>query len=147
MRPGEFNLQYHVQSDRHTVFLRGELDLATAPEFLATIREQLVRRVSSITLDLGGVTFVDSTGLHAILRVRQLCHTHRCELALTTVQPQAQRLLEITGAEDLLLVGDSNRARGTHESFLSKRRRFADGIVRDYLRGLRTVSEPTSQPR
>jgi anti-sigma B factor antagonist len=47
-------------------FLEGELDLATAP-LMTTAIEPAVTRGGPITLDLGNVTFVDSTGVAAIL--------------------------------------------------------------------------------
>jgi anti-sigma B factor antagonist len=47
-------------------FLQGELDLATVP-LMNTAIEAAVARGGPITLDFGDVTFVDSTGVAAIL--------------------------------------------------------------------------------
>jgi anti-anti-sigma factor len=47
-------------------FLQGELDLAAAP-LLNTAIEPAVARGGPITLDFGDVTFVDSTGVAAIV--------------------------------------------------------------------------------
>ncbi|RJK98338.1 anti-sigma factor antagonist [Vallicoccus soli] len=43
----------------------GDLDLATAP----ALREELLRRLrqGDVVLDLGGVGFLDSSGLHALM--------------------------------------------------------------------------------
>ena len=47
-------------------FLQGELDMGTAP-LMNTAIEPAVTRGGPITLDFGDVTFVDSTGVAAIL--------------------------------------------------------------------------------
>ena len=54
-------------------------------------------------IDLGGVEFIDSTGLNAILRARELCQEHQCHFYLTPVQPPARRLFELTRVMDKLL--------------------------------------------
>ena len=65
LRPAEPN--FGITSDGPRMFcLEGELDLATAP-LMTTAIEAAVHRGGPITLDFGDVTFVDSTGVVAIL--------------------------------------------------------------------------------
>lgn len=77
------------------VRVRGEIDLAAAEEFTdqlcATARVSTQR---SFVIDLSGVTFMDSTGLHALQTVAETCP--RLDLLIRT-SPQVFRVLEIAG--------------------------------------------------
>jgi len=48
------------------VFVRGELDLATAPDARALLGTLLASGVLDVAVDLGGLEFVDSHGLAAL---------------------------------------------------------------------------------
>jgi anti-anti-sigma factor len=48
-------------------------------------------------LDLEELSFMDSTGLRAVLMSREHCERHGCELYLARPQPTVLRLLELTG--------------------------------------------------
>jgi anti-anti-sigma factor len=84
------------------VILAGELDLATAPQLEAMTEQLCSNGARELVLDLREVAFIDSTGLRAILRAREHCEGHRCELFLTPGQPAVQRLFELTGVLDRL---------------------------------------------
>jgi anti-anti-sigma factor len=80
---------------QHTLHLHGELDLASASDLMASA-SLLVYDASELVLDLGGVDFIDSTGLNVILRLRELCRNHYCRLVLAAPSHQVRRLLEVT---------------------------------------------------
>ena len=106
--PGELVLQVEVEADRHTLFAAGEVDIATTPELVTTLVELLAQGARSIVLDMGDVTFIDSTGLRGIFLVRELCEARGCDLEFTRVQRQAQRVFEFSGVLDRLpLVADA----------------------------------------
>jgi len=53
--------------------VHGEIDLATAEPFEEQAGEAVMDAPgSSVLLDLSGVTFMDSAGLHALIRVMEL---------------------------------------------------------------------------
>jgi anti-sigma B factor antagonist len=85
---------------RISVAVRGELDLAHAADLKATLVRELAGG-TSVLLDLSAVEFIDSTGLAAI--VTALNHSKGAELRLdSNLQPQARRLMELTGVLALL---------------------------------------------
>jgi anti-anti-sigma factor len=43
------------------------------------------------------VTFLDSSGLYLVLRLRDHCERNRCRLSLTSATPEVWRVFEITG--------------------------------------------------
>ena len=83
--------------------LIGEFDLAAA----AALREQLDAAKATadrgVVLDLAEVTFVDSAGLRELLRAHQALAAERKGLVLIGLQPAVIRLLELTGATDMLV--------------------------------------------
>jgi anti-sigma B factor antagonist len=96
-------LSLHTQADgdRHTLAIGGELDLATVPELEARA-EQICAEGCELVLDLSELAFIDSTGLLAILKTRELCAERRCGFFLTPGPSAVQRLFELTGLLDEL---------------------------------------------
>jgi anti-sigma B factor antagonist len=92
-------LSVKAQSEgrRHTLALAGELDIATVPELDAMTERVCADGAGELVLDLRELAFIDSTGLRAILRAREQCEAHRCQLFLTPGPPAVQRLFELTG--------------------------------------------------
>jgi anti-sigma B factor antagonist len=84
--------------------LEGEFDMAAAP----ALREQLEAArgvdVRGVVLDLGGVTFVDSSGLRELLRASSAYREAGMSLVLASLQPAVVRLLELTRATDAIAV-------------------------------------------
>ena len=103
--PVYFEVKDAVCGSEHRLFLSGELDLLTGP-----LLEEMVVRVcatqatNTITLDLSDVTFMDSTGLGAVLHAQELCREERYEFRLMSPQRQVQRLFEVAGVIDHLPV-------------------------------------------
>jgi anti-anti-sigma factor len=81
------------------LIVAGELDISTSH----LLDEALARAVGtdalSIVVDLHAVSFMDSTGLHVLIRHTQ---ESRPRVRLTKGSPQVQRLFELTGALDYL---------------------------------------------
>ncbi len=84
------------------VSIYGELDVATAPD----LKERLVDLVnegrSRIVLDLGGVDFLDSTGLGMIVSALKRARTHGGDLRIVCTESRITRLFEITGLDKAL---------------------------------------------
>lgn len=94
-----------VVSMRHgddgvTVVITGELDLATAGEFIGAL-EALEPLAAPVTIDLGELAFIDSVGLRALLTAReQVEQSTDCRLRLVGVGDDHFRLLELCGLVD-----------------------------------------------
>jgi anti-anti-sigma factor len=78
------------------VSVTGELDLLVADELVTVVRAAFSHQ-SGVELDLGELSFVDSSGLGALVRIRKEAEGHGIPLALTNVPPSTKRLLEVTG--------------------------------------------------
>jgi anti-sigma B factor antagonist len=77
--------------------LSGELDLATTGELETAIAELCADGASEAVLDLDGLTFVDSTGLRAILGARDMCADNGCAFYVTHGRHAVERVFELTG--------------------------------------------------
>jgi anti-anti-sigma factor len=66
--------QFELDRTPDGVFIRGEIDLADADAFVDAIyREAIQGGDARFVIDLSGVTFMDSTGVHALVRVIERC--------------------------------------------------------------------------
>jgi anti-anti-sigma factor len=104
------------EGDRHTLLLRGELDMVGAPELEARAQQLCANHASELVLDLSQLEFIDSAGLNSILHVRALCQEHMCEFCLTPGARPVQRLFEVTRLIDRLPFRKSRRGErpGSH---------------------------------
>jgi anti-sigma B factor antagonist len=92
-----------VHHNSHTVVrVQGELDLAVAPQLRSRLGNLIADADGAILLDLADVTFIDSTGLCAILTAnRELDERHR-ELRVVKASVQVRRFFELCGITDLI---------------------------------------------
>ena len=83
--------------DPTTVRLTGDLDLACAP-LLKRLLTPMARAGRDVVLDLGGVTFLDCSGVTALLRAHRLVQARGGSLTLRHVSPRVRRVIELTRA-------------------------------------------------
>jgi anti-anti-sigma factor len=81
------------------MWVEGEFDLAVVDEFLERALAAL-DRCQTLELDLGGVSFIDSSGLGALVRVRQEAAIRGKTMSLVNVSAATHRLLQITGLHE-----------------------------------------------
>lgn len=94
---GRLTLRVHDRGARRTLILSGELDLASRPLLDEALAQLGQERIEALVLDLSGVSFMDSTGLHAVLVTKDLCARRGCELLFVRGSTQVQRLFELSG--------------------------------------------------
>lgn len=84
--------------------LSGELDVDTAPRFSRTLLESLQASSGGrVQLRCGELSFIDSTGLLALLQLTQVAAEHGVDLKIVEPSRQMRRLLQLTGTDRLLL--------------------------------------------
>ena len=83
----------------------GEIDMGT----IGPLRRELdvaAEEAATVLLDLSGVTFIDSTGLHLLLETGRKSAEGGWGFALVRSSSVVQRLIEVSGTGDLLPVLD-----------------------------------------
>ncbi|MGH2864542.1 MAG: STAS domain-containing protein [Solirubrobacteraceae bacterium] len=100
--PGQFSLQDVVGDGDHRLVLAGELDLTAVPVLERCLREICTHETSSVTIDLSGLTFMDSNGLRIVLLARELCEQNGCDFMLVQGPAQVRRLFDLSCLLDRL---------------------------------------------
>jgi anti-anti-sigma factor len=103
MSENGFDIATESTGETTRVTVTGDLDLVTAPRLREHMGAQLEGRAEIILLDLAEVSFVDSTGLHALL---DAAARDRDRLRVVP-SPALLRLLDIAGLHDQLPIVDS----------------------------------------
>jgi anti-sigma B factor antagonist len=86
------------------VALRGEIDIATVPSLERALDTAIRNSRGAFVLDLSDVEFLDSTGLHVLLRARALLAREDRALAVVCPSGPVRRLFEVAGIADLLFL-------------------------------------------
>ena len=87
-----------IPVDSRTLRLVGDLDMATVPSLHAAL--QLLHGGGSITLDLEGLSFLDSSGLNEFARCARSLDGHG-PLILVNVPGRISSLLEMVGFDKM----------------------------------------------
>lgn len=83
--------------------LYGEIDQHCVTEIREEIDRHIdIKHVNNLIFDLGGVTFMDSSGLGMIMGRYKKISTIGGKLMLVRPQPQVDRILELSGIKKLL---------------------------------------------
>lgn len=87
--------------------ISGEMDYVTSPGLWKQISEVLAGNAGFAVLDLSDVSFCDSAGLNLLLRASKWAASHDAELVLAGVPGPLLRILEMTGADQVLPAFDT----------------------------------------
>jgi len=80
------------------ITVAGEIDMAGGPTLEAVIMRQETEQ--PLTLDISGVSFIDSSGLRSLLEASRRAQGRGTVVRLQGVGPEVARLLDITGTTD-----------------------------------------------
>jgi anti-sigma B factor antagonist len=105
-QPGELMIKGVCEPDAFLLSLYGELDLATSPLLEAKLRMVESTNSERIVIDLSGLTFIDSTGLHALVRAELRWRASGRGLVLLRGPRAVQRVFELTKALSLFTFED-----------------------------------------
>jgi anti-sigma B factor antagonist len=108
LAPASFEVKARTHRRTALVELRGELDLATVPQ-LAELLDGLTpdaEGLRHIVLDLRGLTFMDASGLHELIRQNDRARQNRHNLAVVRGRTAIERLLALTAVAELLVLVD-----------------------------------------
>lgn len=95
----DLSLDVTRSGDWSVVRVGGEIDLATAPR----LRERLITVIDDgadrLVVDLGGVDFIDSTGLGVLIGALKRVRGRDGDLRLVCGEPRILKVFEITGLD------------------------------------------------
>ncbi len=85
------------------VRLRGELDVAGAPE-LRSVLYPMLDDGQSVVVDCSELHFLDSTGLGVLIWAHKRAREHGREVRLRATSGAVAKVLDITGLDEILAV-------------------------------------------
>jgi len=103
--PPEFSLsQESLDSERHVVAVRGEIDLFTAPELKSALSEAIESGHTRIVVDLTDTTFLDSTALGVLIGAVKRLRSREGALVIVNVDQNIAKTFEITGLDQIFTI-------------------------------------------
>lgn len=97
---GPFRLSATQDGRTYRLALAGELDLGAVETVEAALAEAFDADVDVLEIDLSALTFLDSTGLRAILAARDGAAARALDLRLRRGPRKVQRVFALTGLEE-----------------------------------------------
>ena len=93
-------MKYKAENRQLTITLTGELDHHAAKGLMEAIDRCMEHNLPEKTLlDLGGLTFMDSSGIAVVLRAKRRMEALAGALVVVNIPRQAARVLETAGLD------------------------------------------------
>jgi anti-sigma B factor antagonist len=81
------------------VSVTGELDIATADQAYTYLSDVIDHGYAPLSVDLGGLTFCDASGLGVLARTANHAREAGRQLKLTSTRPSLVKIMRITGMD------------------------------------------------
>lgn len=93
-----------AESSYTLVTLAGESDATTRQSLRDFLESEVSKDVRRLIIDLSGLRFMDSAGVHVLVDVRAMLLDRGGELLLVAPQPVVARVMNLAGADRLIPV-------------------------------------------
>ena len=97
--------EFAIRADREgpvaTVAVKGELDVATAPDLIAAVAA-LEAGYEELVIDLSECSFFASSGISVVLDENARGASEGFRLVVVKAPPEVQRIFDLTGLEDII---------------------------------------------
>lgn len=91
------------EQDELTVYLQGEIDHHAARGMMLSLdREVAARDPRSLTVDMGEVTFMDSSGIAVLLRAFRRMEETGGSMSARNIPPQARKVFTAAGLDRII---------------------------------------------
>lgn len=100
----EFWVTTEHEGNGFVLSVYGELDVASGPELEKQIKRLQWAGANSIVIDLSGLDFIDSTGLHVLIRAHRRALDG--QLRLLRGSRNVHRVFQLTGTDAVLPFAD-----------------------------------------
>lgn len=91
------SITFHPDGDEIRVAAAGEIDFTTAERFRTGLYTAINRNYPRILVDMGGVLFMDSSGISILIHAQRRAQAAGATLTVINCQPPIRQVLEVTG--------------------------------------------------
>jgi anti-sigma B factor antagonist len=102
--PLQFELDATIQKPRTTLLLAGELDAATVPQLELALDKAENAGAEQIVVDLERLTFIDSTGLQALVAYHRRFDGSGPALVIRRPRAEVASIFALVGLDKLLRI-------------------------------------------
>lgn len=102
-----FLVQTQVADGAIMLTISGELDLVSSPVLEQALEGLGASDARLVMLDMRGLEFMDSTGIHLLVKAHQRAHQAGQRFALIRGSEQVHRMLDLTGVSEQMTIVDS----------------------------------------
>jgi len=95
-----------ADGDLPVLQVAGEVDVATAPALAEHLDALLAGGDARVVVETGGMTFIDSSGLGALVTALRRARASGQEIEIRGLQPSPRRVFEITGLHEVFVLAD-----------------------------------------
>ncbi len=95
-----------TDSEKVTVYLKGDIDLTSSPEVRVAMREILSSKPKEVILDLEEVSYMDSSGVATLVEALQQINKYEGHLKLRKLQPRVKSVFEIARLTEIFDISD-----------------------------------------
>ncbi len=92
-----------------SLVLDGEIDLARVPELRELVERYRSSSAVNVAVDLGNVTFMDSSGLSFLANLHQIAMGRGGSVSVVHSSANLDRVIRLTGLDQILAVGATER--------------------------------------
>ena len=90
-----FTWRLEVETERTRLVLVGEVDIAAGDELLVAV-DEVASQGLPLVVELGGVTFLDGSGISALMAITQVAVDRGITIGFTDRPPVVDRILDLT---------------------------------------------------
>lgn len=87
-----------------TLRLQGEIDILTVERLRVELGDAVDRRPRRLVVDIAGVSFIDSTGLGALMSAFQRARDNGTDFVLANPSTQVRQILVLSGLMEVVPV-------------------------------------------
>ncbi len=96
--------EFHEEKRTWRMELIGEIDIYTASDLKSTFHEMIENKKEPVEIDLQNLEYIDSTGLGVLIGALKRLREEDKQITLYHVRPNIQKLLNITGLNQIFVV-------------------------------------------
>lgn len=108
------NIQSTSQGDIRILELSGELDYHSSPDLREKLTELTVKQAPKILVNLGGVDYMDSSGIATFVEAFQKAKRYQGRLILAALTPTVRGVFEIAKLDSIFEITSTVAEAVTH---------------------------------
>ncbi|OGH59159.1 MAG: hypothetical protein A3G34_02425 [Candidatus Lindowbacteria bacterium RIFCSPLOWO2_12_FULL_62_27] len=88
------------------IHVKGEIDMNTSPKLRDLLKSSEAQRMKKVTVDLSGVTYMDSSGIATLVEMLQTLTAKKGRLILKAMKPEVKAVFEIAHLTEVFEIVD-----------------------------------------